>query len=206
MESSPQDAAEALRKRRAEADRRAKNARRDRGIELAVEGMAGWCTELGVDHEVAGNIYRAAAARGMRGRHARGLQAASMYVASRGTGNPLTIHRVAAVTGEPQKALRRTILHLGGDAMPREDVAACIAAGARRLGLPDGDDWGAPLGEIRQDLGAPMRAGISLVVAAARAGRPLSINDVADAVGLNPATLRNYVRAGGILTPRAVGQ
>ena len=206
MESSPQDAAGALRRRRAEADRRAKKARRDRGIERAVEGMAGWCTELGVDHGAAGGIYRAAAARGMRGRHARGLQAASVYVAARGTDNPLTIHRVAAVTGVPQKALRRTILQLGGDAMPREDVAACIAAGARRLGLPGGEDWGAPLGEIRPDLGAPMRAGISLAVAAARAGRPLSVNDVAGAVGLNPATLRNYVRAGGVLTPRAVGR
>ena len=202
---SPRDAAEALRKRRAEADRRAKKVRRDRGIELAVEEMAGWCRELGVDHGAAGNVYRAAAARGMRGRHVRGLQAASMYVASRGTDNPVTINRVAAVTGEPQKGLRRTILQLGGDTMPREDVTACIAAGARRLGLPEGD-WGAPLGEIRPDLGAPMRAGIALIVAAARAGRPLSINDVAGAVGLNPATLRNYVRAGGILTPRAVGQ
>lgn len=167
-----------------------------------VEGILEWCRKLGVDADAAGMVYREASAAGLiRGRHVKAVQAAAIYVAARRAMNPVTLGRVAHVTGEPLKSLRRTVTVLSGGRLPPQDAMLYVDAGANLLGLPPGIV--ADLDGIRTDLGAPVRAAIALFAAAHRYGSPHSIAEVADAVGVEVKNLRNYVRQGGVIKHKA---
>lgn len=167
-----------------------------------MEGMREWCRELGVDPEAAGAVYRETSAAGlMRGRHAKMVQAAAIYVAARHAMAPVTMRRVALVTGEPLKNVRRTVTVISGGRLPPQDAMLYVDAGASLLGLPPGVV--ADLDGIRTDLGAPLRAAIALFAAAHACGSPHSVAEVADAVGVEVKNLRNYVRQGGVVKPKA---
>ena len=168
-----------------------------------LEGMREWCKILGVDADAAGAVYREASTAGlMRGRHVRAMQAAAIYVAARRAMNPVTIGRVACITGEPLKSVRRVVTVVSGGRLPPQDAMLYVEAGVHLLGLPPGTV--ADLDCIRTDLGAPMRAAIALFAASHACGLPHSIAEVADAVGVKVKTLRHYVRQGGIIKPKAL--
>lgn len=179
--------------------------RREKALAQDMESLRAWCTELGVDADVAEGIYREAVSAGfLEGRHVKGLLAASIYVAGRRSGTPVTLLQIAAVTGEQQRTIRRTVLLVAEGGMPPQDVRTYIKAGSQRLNLPDGVWSLVDLDCIREDLGAPLRAGIALLVASHRFGSPRSIEQVAAASGINPKTFRHYVRKDGTMKPKAV--
>ena len=179
--------------------------RREKSLVEDIGSMQGWCTELGVDLDVAAEVYREAVSAGLlEGRHVKGLLAASIYVAGRRAGTPVTLRQVSHTTGEQQRSIRRTVLLATEGHMPPQDIRKYIEAGARRLNLPDGDWSLVDLDAIRDDLGAPMRAGIALFVASHRFDDPKSIEEVSAATGLNPKTLRHYVRRDGTMKQKAM--
>lgn len=167
----------------------------------SIEGMRGWCAELGVDYDAAGKVYREASGAGLtRGRPARVVQSAAIYVAARRSNTPLTLRQVVVATGVPLKNVRRTVNVLDGQ-LPPQDAMLYVEAGAGILGLPSGAV--ADLDGIRTDLGAPLRAAIALFAAAHACGSHRSVADVAEAVGVEVKNLRNYVRGAGELKPKA---
>lgn len=169
------------------------------------EAMRGWCLQLGVDFDEAGTVYRAAVSKGLRrGRHAKGLQAAAVYVAARQTGIVTTYRLVSEVTGEAVRSLRKLAMLVSGGALPPQDLWTYVRSGAERLNLPPVDWPGVDVGEIRTDLGVPVRAGIILYAGAHVVGSTVSIDEVARVLGLNTKTLRFYVGEGGAVKPKAV--
>lgn len=179
--------------------------RREKALAQDVELLRGWCTELGVDTDATEGVYRKVVSAGLLGgRHVKGLLAASIYVAGRRSGVPVTLLQVAAVTGEQQRTIRRMVMLVAEDGMPAQDIRTYIKAGSQRLNLPDGDWSLVDLDGIREDLGAPLRAGIALFLASHRFGSPRSIEQVAAAGGLNPKTFRHYVRKDGTMKPKAM--
>lgn len=167
--------------------------------------MQEWCSTLGVDFDEAHAVYRAAVAKGLRrGRHAKGLQAASIYIAARKTGQVATYRAVSEAVGESPSSIRKLAALISDGILPPQDLWAYVRNGAQRLNLPQTDWHGMNVGNIRTDLGVPIRAGIILYAGAHVIGSPVSVDDVADALGLNPKTLRFYVAKGGVVRDKAV--
>lgn len=80
--------------------------------------------------------------------------------------------------------------------MPPQDVRSFIKKGIKRLNLPDSIQNSMGIDNFRSDLGEPIRAAIMLYMTA---HKTVTIQDVADAVGVNVGTLRHYVKHDGTL-------
>lgn len=180
--------------------------RREKTLARDMEPLQEWCSALDVVRWEAERVYREAVRAGLlRGRYAKVLLAASIYVAARQTGNPVTLRDVARATGERIRNVRRIVMLVGEKVgMPPQDVWKYIEKGAQRLNLPPGDWSLVNLDAIHAELGPPMRAGITLYVASHKFGSPRSIDEVAKATGLNTKVLRHYVGKKGVVKPKAV--
>lgn len=171
-------------------------------MERDIASIRGWCDTLGIPHAAAAAAYREAAARRLlAGRHIRGMLAAATYVGARRTAAPVTLLQVSDVTGERQKSIRRMALLIDPH-MPPQDVWVYIRGIVQRLNLPS--DLNISLNDIRVDIGAPLRAGIAVYVASHNIDMLYSIEEVAVAAGLNPKTMRYYVKNDGTVKPKAV--
>ena len=160
-----------------------------------------WCLELGIDYKAAAEVYHEAVDAGLtRGRPAKVIQSAVLYVTARRSGAIVTIRSISQLTGEPMKNIRRAALLIDSD-MPTQDIMTYVSSGAGRLGLPSDAEFDAD--SVRVDLGAPIRAAIILFVASHKCGAVHTMTDVATAAGVDVNNLRNYVRGRGELKPKA---
>lgn len=180
--------------------------RREKSLMRDMESLQEWCGRLGVSAEKAEAVYRQAVKAGiLRGRYAKEVVAASMYVAARHSDHPITIMEAAEATGERLRNVRRAAILVGKEVgLPPQDVWKYIERGVQRLNLPPGDWSLVDLGNIRTELGAPRRAGIALYIASYKFGSPRSIEEVAEALGLNANVLRHYVGKKGMVKSKAV--
>ena len=150
-------------------------------------------------------VYAKAVKDGLRrGRPAKSLQAASIYLAARQTAQVVTYKQVAKTTGEMPRSVQKLALLVAGGSLPEQDLTAYVKNGAQRLNLPQIDWPSMNVGNIRTDLGVPLRAAITLYAGAHQRGWVVSIDDVATALGINTKTLRFYVGQDGTIKPKAV--
>ena len=170
-------------------------------LEEEAENMKEWCGRLGVDHCDAAAVYLDAFDNGLlRGRLGRAMRAASVYVAARYAEHPITALEVSRVTNIPGKRLHAYIA-MWGDELPVQDVAVYAEAGAQKLGIRT--DMAPYLRGIKDSLGPAMQTAIALYRAAHQTH---SMEQVAEAAGVEYRSLQHYVLVGGALKPKACVQ
>ncbi len=170
--------------------------RQERFIKRDISNIQQLCNALNVDAGGAAAVYREAVARGLlRQCHVGLVVAASVYVSIRRSGEPNTIQEIIQNTNEKGASIGRAARMID-DGMPPQDVRSFIERGIKRLNLPSNIQDSMGIDDFRCDLGAPIRAAIMLYMTA---HKTVTIQGVADAVGVNVGTLRNYVKTDGTL-------
>ena len=178
--------------------------RRQNALNADRDSMCEMCRTLGVDADRAWNVYQNAVEAGrLQGRDALVMQGAAMLIAARRTGTPVTIEEIAALTGKRNWLLSKCARLVVGDDLPGAAYGDFVARGMSRLDIPEDMRCmidGVAAG-VRTDMSPPVRAAVVLYAAVRRAGMKVSRKSVGEAVGVNPATLKLYVKRGGVLLP-----
>ena len=166
--------------------------------------MLEMCQMLEVDADKAWDVYESAVRAGkLQGRDAVIIQGAAILITARRTGAPVTIDEIATLTGKRKWLLGKSARMIVGDDLPGARYEEFVARGARKLDLPDEVRClvDAVSAEVRSDMSPPVRAAVVLYTAARRAGLKIDRKRVGEAVGVNNAGLRLYVKHGGVLMP-----
>lgn len=183
--------------------------RRKSALEADRSAIRAMCNILGVDVDTSLAAYQEVIDRGiLQGRDALVMQAAAVLVAVRRTGASVTIDEIADLTGKRKWLLGKAARLIAGGGLPPAGFDAFLERGIKSIGLPDGvrDAAAAAAPEVKTDMSPSMRAATVLYMAACRSGVKVSRKDVARAVGVNQLSIKQYVRRGGVLTPKAVAE
>ena len=183
--------------------------RRQNALNSDRHSMRKMCNTLCIDADKAWGVYRNAVEAGhLRGRDVLVMQGAAMLIAARRAGTPVTIEEIAALTGKRNWLLSKCARLMVGDDLPGAVFADFVERGMGRLDMPE--DVRGVINEVaaavRTDMSPPVRAAVVLYAAARRADIKISRKSVGEAVGVNPTTLKLYVRQGGALLPEVAAK
>ena len=178
--------------------------RQEKYIQTDIKLLNKYCEELNLDNQLPEEIYRRAVKHNiLRGRYIRRVMASVVYLSARKTGIPLTIQTVSKLFNERRNVVQKLACNIANKlygTMPYMKIEPYIEHGLKRLNIPFlYDKCMIELENIRNDISIPMRAAISIFVTAQTHDISCTMSEVAEAIGINPETMRIYVYVNGTL-------